>query len=500
MLFNSIEFLIFFPIVVMVYFIIPKRFRYIWLLIASYYFYMNWNAQYAILIATSTFITYVCGLGIEQVRKRGWKHSEIWCKCYLTFGIVSNLSILIFYKYFTFILENINQLRRITQQSEVTVRYNVLLPVGISFYTFQALGYLIDVYRKDVKAEKNILKYALFVSFFPQLVAGPIERSKNLLAQVNEVPKKKLFDYNRIANGLIVMVYGFFLKIVIADRLAIIVDEVFEGYLKYGTVELVLAAIAFSIQIYCDFGSYSLIAIGAAQVMGFTLMENFNAPYFSISIKDFWHRWHISLSTWFRDYLYIPLGGNRKGKIRKYLNIMLTFLCSGLWHGAAWNYVIWGGIHGAYQVIGDAFMPIRKRIVRCTKMKTECESFRITQMMVTFFLTTFAWIFFRADSIAGAMGYITRMCTRQNPWVFFDGSLYLLGVNQFDANVLFFALVILAIVDLIRYRKGMRIDTFLEKQNIWFRWLFIIVLLIMIGVYGAYGHEYNAKQFIYFQF
>jgi len=317
---------------------------------------------------------------------------------------------------------------------------------------------------------------------------------------VNEVPKKKLFDYNRIANGLIVMVYGFFLKIVIADRLAIIVDEVFEGYLKYGTVELVLAAIAFSIQIYCDFGSYSLIAIGAAQVMGFTLMENFNAPYFSISIKDFWHRWHISLSTWFRDYLYIPLGGNRKGKIRKYLNIMLTFLCSGLWHGAAWNYVIWGGIHGAYQVIGDAFMPIRKRIVRCTKMKTECESFRITQMMVTFFLTTFAWIFFRADSIADAMGYITRMCTRQNPWVFFDGSLYLLGVNQFDANVLFFALVILVIVDLIRYRKGMRIDTFLEKQNIWFRWLFIIVLLIMIGVYGAYGHEYNAKQFIYFQF
>lgn len=500
MLFNSIEFLIFFPIVVIIYLIIPKRIRYLWLLIASYYFYMNWNEQYAILIAISTLITYVCGLVIEQARKKEWKYNEIWCKSFLAFGVVSNLAILIFYKYFGFILENINQVRSVMHRSAVTVRYNILLPVGISFYTFQALGYLIDVYRKDVKAEKNILKYALFVSFFPQLVAGPIERSKNLLIQINEVPRKKLFNYNRIANGLIVMVYGFFLKIVIADRLAIIVDEVFEGYLKYGTVELILAAIAFSVQIYCDFGSYSLIAIGAAQVMGFTLMENFNAPYFAVNIKEFWHRWHISLSTWFRDYLYIPLGGNRKGKARKYINIMVTFLCSGLWHGAAWNYVIWGGLHGAYQVIGDLLMPIRKKIALYTKTKTDCESFRVTQIIFTFLLTTFAWIFFRADSIASATGYITRICTRLDPWVLFDGSLYLLGINQFDANVLFVALLILFIVDLIRYRKGIRIDVFLERQNIWFRWLFIIVLLIMIGVYGAYGHVYNAKQFIYFQF
>lgn len=500
MLFNSIDFLVFFPIVVCIYFFVPKRLRYLWLLAASYFFYMGWNAEYAILIGISTLITYLCGLFLGQIQKKERKYGTLWRRVIMVLGIGSNLGILMFYKYFDFLLENINIIRASLGQVGLENRFDIILPVGISFYTFQALGYVIDVYRGEVEVEKNPLKYALFVSFFPQLVAGPIERSKNLLHQVSEVPRQKLLNYNRIANGITVMIYGYFMKMVIADRIAIVVDQVFDHYWMYGSFELILAAIGFSVQIYCDFASYSFIAIGAAEVMGFTLMENFNAPYFATSIRDFWRRWHISLSTWFRDYLYIPLGGNRKGKIRMHMNLMVTFLLSGLWHGASWNYVVWGGLHGLYLVLGELFMPVRKKIVTHTRMKTECESYKLTQIFITFILTTFAWIFFRAPSIEGAMGYIGRMCTRWNPWVLFDGSLYSLGVNRFQANVLLVALVILLLVDMIRYRKGKRIDLFLEAQNIWFRWLFLLLLIVLIVVYGAYGHAFDAKQFIYFQF
>lgn len=502
MLFHSIEFLAFFPIVVGIYLLIPKKLRYIWLLVASYYFYMGWDAAYAVLIAVSTLITYACGIALGQIQKKERRHSKLWRRLVVAAGVTSNLGILMFYKYFTFFMDNINGIRAAMQMDAIPIpiRYDVLLPVGISFYTFQALGYVVDVYRGDTQAEKNPLKYALFVSFFPQLVAGPIERSGNLLRQVSEVPEQKLLNYRRITKGLMVMVYGYLLKMVIADRVAIVVDEVFNHYWQYGTFELLLAAVGFSIQIYCDFGSYSLIAIGAAQVMGFTLMENFNAPYFATSIQDFWRRWHISLSTWFRDYLYIPLGGNRKGKIRKYRNVLITFLLSGFWHGANWTYVVWGGLHGLYQVIGEVLMPIRKKVVQLGRVKTECESYKLTQIAVTFCLTTLAWIFFRVETVEDGIAYTIRMCTRWNPWVLFDSSLYTLGVNRFQANILFFALFLLFVTDLIRYRKGQRIDVFLESQNLWFRWIVLVVMIVMIVVYGAYGQVYDAKQFIYFQF
>lgn len=500
MLFNSIEFLVFFPIVVLAYFVMPKRLRYLWLLVASYYFYMSWNLEYAVLIAASTLITYVCGIVLRQIQKKERKHGNLWRRLTVAAGVCSNLGILMFYKYFDFMLENLNQVRQAMQLPDIDNRFQILLPVGISFYTFQALGYVIDVYRGDIEAEKNPFKYALFVSFFPQLVAGPIERSGNLLNQVSKVPRQKLLNYKRITSGLMVMLYGYFLKMVIADRVAIVVDEVFNRYWRYGTFELLLAAVGFSIQIYCDFASYSLIAIGAAQVMGFTLMENFNAPYFAVSIKDFWRRWHISLSTWFRDYLYIPLGGNRCGRIRKYLNIMVTFLLSGLWHGANWTYVIWGGLHGAFQIISDVLKPVKAKAAAVTGMNTSCESYKLTQIFLTFCMTTFAWIFFRAATIEDAFAYLTRMCTRWNPWVLFDDSLYGLGVNRFQTNILLVALFILFAADLIRYRKKQRIDEFLMVQNIWFRWLFLFVMIVMIAVYGVYGPVYDAKQFIYFQF
>ncbi|MEY8375132.1 MBOAT family O-acyltransferase [Lachnospiraceae bacterium 56-18] len=334
MLFNSIQFVIFLPFVILIFYILPAKYRYLGLLIASYYFYMCWNVKYTFLLFMSTFITYMSGILIEKTNKI--KMKKVW----VTVSFLLNLSILIFFKYFNFILESINVVLDLLEIQFKFLEYNIILPVGISFYIFQALSYTMDVYRGEIKAEKNMGKYALFVSFFPQLVAGPIERSKNLLNQINNINK---FNYKKIKNGFLLSLWGFFQKIVIADRLAILVNEVYGNYEKYEGFQIFIATVFFAIQIYCDFAGYSNIAIGVAQMMGFQLMQNFKQPYFSKSVAEFWRRWHISLSSWFKDYLYIPLGGNKKGKIRKYMNIMIVFLISGFWHGANWTYILWGG-------------------------------------------------------------------------------------------------------------------------------------------------------------
>ncbi len=494
MLFNSFQFLVFFPLVTLVYFVIPKRVRYVWLLAASYFFYMCWNVKYCVLIAASTLITWFCGLlldGMKQNRTKKW---------ILAGGLLSNLAILFFFKYFDFFLDNLNRILRVFHLAAVDNPFSFLLPVGISFYTFQALGYLIDVYTGQTKTEKNLLRYALFVSFFPQLVAGPIERSNSLLKQLRNVDKMRLWNYEQISSGFALMAWGLFQKMVIADRLALFVDTVFGNIYACGTVELVLGAAAFSLQIYCDFAGYSSVAIGAARVMGFELMENFNTPYFAVSISDFWHRWHISLSTWFRDYVYIPLGGSRCGKMRKYGNLLTTFLASGLWHGASWTYVFWGGLHGIYQIMGDLLKPVRAWIVKKCGIRTNAESFRLGQILITFGLTAFAWIFFRAGSLKEVFYYIMRMFTKWNPWVLFDQSLYTWGLDVTEVHVLAAALVLLFVADLIRYRKHMDIGCFLQKQNLWFIWLAVIGLCISVLVYGKYGINFDSRQFIYFSF
>ena len=366
MLFNSWEFLIFFPIVVLIYFVIPKKVKHIWLLVSSCYFYMCWNPKYILLIGFSIVATYLSGILLDKasrlektgildqkaaLRRKKW----VVAACFLV-----NLLILATFKYADFILQNFNAALRFLHLPSVKERFSFVLPVGISFYTFQALSYTMDVYRGEIDAEKDFTKYALFVSFFPQLVAGPIERSRNLLKDIRDIPQKKLWDYDRITSGLTTMLYGMFLKLVIADRVSILVDNIFDTYRHQTPLALWIGAIGFAFQIYCDFASYSTIAIGAAKVMGFTLMENFDTPYFARSIKEFWRRWHISLSTWFRDYLYFPLGGSRCSKVRKYLNLMIVFLVSGLWHGAGWHFVAWGFLHGLYQVVGDATLPVRR--------------------------------------------------------------------------------------------------------------------------------------------
>lgn len=340
MLFNSISFLLFFPIVCILYYLIPKkdfRYRNILLLAASYYFYMNWEPVYALLLLSSTFITYTAGLGISSCKSQSTK------KFFLIGSVVLNLLILFFFKYYNFIADNINLFVQSSGFGIVIPEFKVLLPVGISFYTFQALGYSIDVYKGQTEAEHNFITYALFVSFFPQLVAGPIERSNNLLPQFN---KPHDFNYNSAMEGVHLMVWGFFLKLMIADRCGIYVDTIFNNLSNYNGGSYLLASLLFPFQIYGDFAGYSLIAIGTARILGYKLMMNFKRPYFSLSIGEFWHRWHISLSTWFKDYLYIPLGGNRCNKARQYFNLFVTFLVSGIWHGANWTYMIWGGYHG----------------------------------------------------------------------------------------------------------------------------------------------------------
>lgn len=491
MIFNSIEFLIFFPIVVLLYFVIPKKIKPAWLLIASYYFYMSWSAKYAILILISTVITYLSGLLMSKVEKKKWV---------VALSFISNLGILFFFKYFNFIIDNINRGIHFAGIDKSIHAVELPMIVGISFYTFQALSYTVDVYRGTIKPEKNFINYALFVSFFPQLVAGPIERSGNLLFQIQLVSKQRLFNYQKIVSGFSLMCYGMFIKVVLADHLAILVDSIWDNLQMVGLIEGIVAMVAFSFQIYCDFSAYSAIAIGAARVMGFDLMENFNTPYFATSIKDFWRRWHISLSTWFRDYLYIPLGGNRKGKLRKYLNLMITFLVSGLWHGANWTYIIWGGMHGLMQVIGDILHPVKLKICRLFKVNEEAESFKIGQIFITFCLTSIVWVFFRAPSVREALRFFKYMILNRDYWSLFDEHLFSFGLDRIDFEVTFVALMVLIVFDLIRYFKSVDAGEFLARQNLWFRWVILIALIVGTIIYGAYGINFDSAQFLYFQF
>lgn len=488
MLFNSLKFLAFFPSVALIYGIIPRRLRHIWLLLASWFFYMCWNPRYIFLILASTVITYIAGIMIDKANEK--KTSKI----IVAICVTLNLGILFLFKYAGWLSDII---RSLTGRG-ITV--SLILPVGISFYIFQALGYIIDVYRKEIEPERSFLKYALFVSFFPQLVAGPIERSGNLVRQIRNMPQIKFWNYERITSGLTVMLWGFFLKLVIADRIGIFVDYVFADYYVYGSIELILAAIGFSIQIYCDFLSYSTIAVGAARVFGIELMENFSTPYFSRSIREFWRRWHISLSSWFKDYVYIPLGGSRCRKGRHYLNLMITFLVSGLWHGANWTFLAWGGVHGILQIIESILSPFIAKLNKRIGTKVNSISYKLGQMVVTCVLVTVAWVFFRAETIKDALQYIIRMFTRFNPWVLFNDSLYTLGLGQMEIGILMAALLTLLVVSCIKYRFHQNIDEFLAEQCIWFRWLVLLALIFSVVIFGVYGPEYDATQFIYFQF
>lgn len=492
--FNSYEFLVFLPVVVLLYFVIPKKVRWIWLLISSYFFYMCWNVSYALLMATSTLITWLSGILIEKAdsiadEKKRKRLKKLWVG--LSFGI--NLAILFFFKYFTFAAESINA---VFGSQIFTLHFDILLPVGISFYTFQALGYTMDVYRKELPAEKNFFFYALFVSFFPQLVAGPIERSANLLPQLKKATSP---NGDNIRKGLLLMGYGFIQKMVIADRIALFVNAVYNGNINVqsGSV-LLLATLLFGIQIYCDFCGYSNIARGAAQILNINLMQNFNTPYFATSVRDFWRRWHISLSTWFKDYLYFPLGGSKKGTFRKYLNTAIVFLVSGLWHGANFTFVIWGALHGFYQIMGDVLKPVREFFKKLLHIEDGRFFTRLLQMGLTYSLVNFAWIFFRANTLKDAFTVIKNIFTNFELGRLFDQRFMFEIMSRSEFNVLIFALIILFLVSFVSQKFDIREK--IEAQPLVFRWAIYICVILTVMIFGVYGPEYVPSDFIYFQF
>ena len=469
MLFNSIQFIYFFPIVMLLYFVSPNKYKWLVLLISSYYFYMSWNVDYVFLILFTTIISYGSALMIERSETKKLK------KIYLSTSVIASLGVLFFYKYFNFLGTSLNDFFSSINSALEVPYLKLLLPVGISFYTFQTLSYTIDVYRGEISTEKHFGIYALYVSFFPQLVAGPIERSTRLLPQFRE--KHHLTRAN-VVKGLKWIIFGFFMKLVVADRLSIYVDAVYNNVYQHTGITLIIATFLFAFQIFGDFAGYSSIAIGVARIMGYDLMTNFKRPYFATSITDFWRRWHISLSTWFRDYFYIPIGGNRVGVPRWYLNLFLTFLVSGLWHGANWTFVIWGALHGIY-IVTENFFKLQ------VKKDTNISIINIfLRILIVFLLVDFAWIFFRANNVTEAF-YVVKNIFNFSTAVFYDYKVFFYA---------FIGLFILLIHDLCIENTN---DSILENSNLNYKvtlyFVFLVCIILFLGVF-------NGGQFIYFQF
>lgn len=475
MIFNSISFAIFFPVAVIIYYILPSengRMRRLWLLLCSYYFYISQGAGYALLLLISTFITYVAAMTVYKSR------------FLLTVSLGLNLSILIFFKYFNFICDTFS----------IRTGLNILLPVGISFYIFKSSSYLIDVFRGKIGPERDFVKYALYVSFFPEILAGPISRAPEVLPQFEE---EHVFEYGRIRHGLLRMLWGYFVKLVIASRLSILVDLIYDNVDSASGLQLITAAIAFSVQIYCDFMSYSEIAIGAGEVMGIRLSENFRQPFLATSLSDTWRRWHMSLMNWFKDYLYIPLGGSRKGKVRKYINTLIVFTLSGLWHGAAFTYIVWGFLSGLLQVIGEITRNIRAGILEKLPLHNAftAKLHGIYMRLMTFLLFTFTAIFFRAESIPKALLVIKKIFTETNADAFRTFDISALGLGTFNLMIAVIMTAVLVIMDILR-EKSKDAFTLITSSKWYVRWGVYFFLTLSI----IFSANIGAAKFIYFEF
>lgn len=477
MLFNSFQYLLFFPLVCLLYFACPFRWRVGLLLLASYYFYMCWRWEYVALIILQTEINFLCGLWMVKAKAPATR------KALLVTGIVLTLAILFFFKYFNFASNSLTGLFSLFGKTYEFPHLNVLLPIGISFHTFQTLSYTIDLYRGRIPVERRFMKFALYVSFFPLLVAGPIERASRLLPQFE---RENHFDVGRLSSGLKLMLWGFFKKVVIADRLAEYVNQIYPHPGDFSGATLALATYCFAFQIYCDFSGYSDIAIGSARVLGYDLMQNFNLPYLARSISEFWQRWHISLSTWFRDYLYVPLGGNRVALGRWTFNILAVFVISGLWHGANWTFMIWGGLHGSYYLLERGLAPLGKRV--CDWFHVPAQLRAALQILLTFHLVLLAWVFFRAASLHDALLILSRIGTDLlSPcYLGFSSVATLLGLGL---------LALLLGVQLLQYRGRLPLHFSNVPVPAAARWSAYLAMLLAIAVLGKSGND-----FIYFQF
>ena len=481
MLFNSVSFGIFIIIVFLLYYLVPHKYRWCFLLIASYAFYMNLHIGYGILLLATTVLTYLLALNLERADTAKSKK-----KC-LAGGILPLIFVLLFYKTASPIIDRLNLLIDAGRLSMQPITVRILLPAGISFYFFQSMGYLIDVYRGKIKAERHFGYYALFVSFFPQLLAGPIGRADSLLPQYK---RERPFDYRNVTYGLKLMAWGYFKKLVIADVFAGVVNKVYDRADIYVGLVFIVVTVMFAIEVYCDFSGYSDIAIGCAKLFGIDLMTNFKSPYFSFSVKEFWSRWHISLSTWFRDYVYIPLGGNRVPKWRHLLNLLITFLVSGFWHGSSLTYIVWGGTHGLLQSIETLIYPKTRKGVPVSRRK------HFWQLPVTFILLCFTWIFFRANSMQDAIWIISRLFWDiERPLNYLQTCIICLGVSRTAAVGMFLSVALLTAYDFTSLKCD--VINVLSRQKFFIRWPVYVLLLVVIILFSPKG---VATEFIYFQF
>ncbi len=490
MLFNSFDFAVFFPVFFILYWVVYKnlKLRNAFLLVSSYVFYGWWDWRFLFLIIFSSIVDFIVGGFIYKTEKKKKK------RLLLIVSLVSNLGLLAYFKYTNFFIDSFINSFNFLGGSLESFSLNIILPVGISFYTFQTLSYTIDIYRDKIKPVKEWLPFFTFVAFFPQLVAGPIERASHLLPQFY---KKYNFDYDRVKSGLLLALFGLFKKMVIADRLAILVNQVYNNPTEYSGIELSVATVFFAFQIYCDFSGYSDIAIGLSRTLGFDLMKNFNSPYFSKSITEFWRRWHISLSTWFRDYVYIPLGGSKKGKWRTYSNLFIVFLVSGLWHGAAITFVIWGGIHGFIIVIEKFSEDLyRKFLFKISLFEKGALSIRFFKWLFTFLIVCFSWIFFRANSYEHSL-YISKNLFAWDYINKEDGFIYNLGLTKPEFILALVSILLLLLFEWFNKKYGA--IKYLNKEFVIVRWLFYIIAVYVIVVFGVYGGD-APKEFIYFQF
>ena len=486
MLFNSFGFLFFFPTVAVVFYWLPPRVRWLHLLLASCVFYMAFIPAYLLVLLFTIAVDYAAGLLIEDARGQRRRY-------YLALSLAANLGILAVFKYYDFFGDNLNAgLAALGVPAHLPL-LRLVLPIGLSFHTFQAMSYTIEVYRGRQRAERHFGLYALYVLFFPQLVAGPIERPQQLLPQFRRV---RAFDYARVASGLRLMGWGLFKKVVVADRLSVLVSAVYGAPSHFRGLPLLAATVFFAVQIYCDFSGYSDLAVGTARVLGFDLMRNFDRPYFARSIGEFWRRWHISLSRWFRDYVYRPLGGSQAGVARGYRNVLLVFLLSGLWHGANWTFLAWGALHGSYLVVGRLTRPARRALVEWLGLPLLHHP--LPNQLATGALVTFAWIFFRANSLSDA-GYVVRHLF-DGAEAYWQGQQWtgLMAVKTFYTRSEWWALAGgLAVLVAVEVAQGrVPVGAWLPRQPAWLRWSLYGGLVGYIGLFGAFGDV----QFIYFQF
>ena len=485
MTFNSWEFLLFYPIVLLLYFVLPKKAKWPMLLVASYFFYMCYQAELVFLIFGTTLVSWVMSNVIEKTEKPKYK------KLALAVTLITSLGVLFFYKYFDFLAGTVFDIAALFGNKGNGFALNLMLPVGISFYTFQTLSYVIDVYRGEVETEKNFFFYALFVSFFPQLVAGPIERPNNLIPQLKAEHKWSSSD---AAIGAKILLLGFFKKICVADLISGFVNSIYNNPGESTALGVIIATLLFAVQIYCDFAGYTDIAIGCARIMGIRLMKNFDRPYSATSIKEFWSRWHISLSSWFRDYLYIPLGGNRVSYGRHLANLFIVFLVSGLWHGAAWTFVIWGALHGVYQIIGKLTIKSRNKLLGKLGFSEKSRGVLILRRILTFILVDAAWLMFRANSIRDAGVLIKKLFVGWNVSV--SETLNNMGLTLEMILLTVFSLVLLVLLDwMITYEcvDGKSSAVVKNGAFIYVVWAIVICWCLLLS-------KNMISTFIYFQF